>query len=174
MTGSDGDPTERPLAERLLDVPQIGRVVWIGVRPQRDAPVQQLADVEVVAERGLSGDRAARGRPSGKRQVTLIQAEHLPVLASLLGRTELPPALLRRNLAIAGINLLSLIKLRFAVGSDVILVGTGPCAPCAKMDAALGPGGFQAMRGHGGITARVTGPGWIRLGDPVAFISLLR
>jgi MOSC domain-containing protein YiiM len=174
MSAKRDDPALQPLGERLLDVPQVGRLVWIGVRPERDAPIEERANVEAIAERGLLGDRASRGRPSGKRQVTLVQAEHLPVLASLLARPDLSPALLRRNLVIAGINLLSLVNLRFAIGAGVVLVGTGPCAPCAKMDRALGPGGFQAMRGHGGITARVERGGIIRLGDGVRALGSAR
>lgn len=128
----------------------------------------ELDSVVVLADRGLEGDRAAaRGKPGGKRHVTLIQAEHLPVIAALTGRDALSPALLRRNLAVAGINLTSLKKLRFAIGDEVILVGTGSCDPCAKMERVLGPGGFQAMRGHGGITARIERGGVIRVGDSV-------
>ena len=137
----------QPLSERLRDVPQRGRVTWIGVRPARDEPMLELASAELVVDRGIIGDRAALGRGGGNRQVTLVQAEHLPVLAALTGR-DVVPAQLRRNLVIAGINLIALNKLRFAIGDQVILVGTGPCAPCSKMDDALGLGGFQAMRGQ--------------------------
>lgn len=122
----------------------------------------------VLGGRGIEGDRATRGAiPSGKRHVTLIQAEHLPVIAALVGRGEVPPALLRRNLVVSGINLVALKSLRFRIGEQVLLEGTGPCEPCAKMDAALGAGGFQAMRGHGGLTARVIAGGEIAIGDPV-------
>jgi MOSC domain-containing protein YiiM len=105
--------------------------------------------------------------PSGKRHVTLIQAEHLPVIAALTGHGAIDPALLRRNVVVSGINLVALRSIRFAIGDEVVLEGTGPCEPCAKMDVALGDGGFQAMRGHGGITARVIAGGVITLGAAV-------
>lgn len=128
-------------------------------------PTQQ---VEAVVGRGLVGDhRADRDRKtSGKRQVTLVQAEHLPVVASLTGRREVDPALLRRNLVVAGINLLSLKGHRFRIG-DVELVGTGECHPCSRMEENLGEGGYQAMRGHGGLTASVVNGGTIEVGAEV-------
>jgi MOSC domain-containing protein YiiM len=160
----------RPLFERLRDVPQQGRVMWIGVRHGHDEPMIELDRAELVADLGITGDRAALGRGGGNRQVTLVQAEHLPVLSALTGR-DVVPAQLRRNLVVAGINLIALTKLRFAIGDQVILVGTGPCAPCSKMDDALGPGGFQAMRGHGGITAKVEHGGPIKIGDVVRVLG---
>lgn len=144
---------------------------WIGVRPQHGAIVQPQDEVTALTERGLEGDVAAHAKRGGKRQVTLMQSEHLPVLASLLRRPAIEPAALRRNLLVSGINLLSLVKLRFAVGPYVVLVGTGPCAPCATMDETLGEGGFQAARGHGGITARVERGGLIRLGDEIRVLD---
>lgn len=151
--------------ERLKIVPQVGAVTWLGVRPERGAPMLTRDEVELVVDRGIAGDRY---QSSGNRQVTLIQAEHLPVIAALVGCT-VTPGLLRRNVVVSGVNLLSLQKQRFSIG-DAILVGTGACAPCEKMEAALGVGGFQAMRGHGGICARVERSGTIRRGDPVRLI----
>jgi MOSC domain-containing protein YiiM len=127
----------------------------------------ELAEVEALEERGLHGDRAARGARGGKRQVTLVQAEHLPALAALLQTPVVSPHQLRRNLVVSGINLVSLIRLRFRIGGQVVLLGTGPCEPCSRMDELLGAGAFHAMRGHGGITAQVVAGGTIRLGDAV-------
>lgn len=152
-----------PLVERLRIVPQIGSVDWIGVRPERDAAMRVLDEVLAIADRGLAGDRYCA---SGSRQVTLIQAEHLPVIAALIGRAVAPQQV-RRNLVVRGINLLALHKQRFAIG-EVVLVATGPCAPCDKMEQALGEGAFQAMRGHGGICARIERGGVIRRGDRVS------
>lgn len=117
--------------------------------------------------RGLEGDRVTLGRPGSKRQVTLVQEEHLAVVAALAHVPVVKAETVRRNIVVRGINLLALVKLRFALGDDVILVGTGPCAPCGKMDTAIGPGGFQAMRGHGGITAMVERGGTVRVGAVV-------
>ncbi|MBY5920112.1 MOSC domain-containing protein [Ferrimonas balearica] len=145
-------------------LPQEGYLQWIGVRTGRGQPVRILDRVEVSTESGLAGDRFS-GRPASPRQVTLIQAEHLEVLAQLLG-IPIDPALLRRNLVIGGINLMALKGQAFSIG-PVVLEGTRACAPCSKMEQALGPGGFNAMRGHGGLCARVLKGGIISVGDPV-------
>ena len=145
----------------------MGRVEWIGVRPARDMPMQVLTRVEAIADRGLAGDRTGdKFRAGNKRQVTLIQAEHLDVIGKLLHRGMIDPALLRRNIAIAGINLLALKGQRFRIGA-ALLEMSGECHPCSKMEAQLGRGGYNAMRGHGGITARVVDGGEILLGATV-------
>ena len=155
---------ERPLAELLATLPQTGRVTWIGVRPARRAVVTAVDAVEAIAGQGLAGDRYAH---DGGRQVTLIQAEHLAAVAAFVGRPLLDPALLRRNIVVARLNLLALKARRFRIGG-ALLEGSGPCEPCSRMEEALGPGGYNAMRGHGGITARVVEGGLIRVGDAVA------
>ena len=147
-------------------LPQVGRLEWIGLRPERMGGLQSVAEATVIAERGLRGDHKATGRAGSKRQVTLIQHEHLIAVAGLLHRDRVPPELTRRNLVVSGINLLALKGKRFRIG-DVLLEFSGPCEPCSRMESNLGPGGFNAMRGHGGITAKVIEGGTIRVGDEV-------
>ena len=152
--------------ELFDNFPHSGRVHWIGVRPDRRAEVQAVETVVVSAETGLAGDHYS-GRPGSKRQVTLIQAEHLDAVAAILGVGHIAPEQTRRNIAVRGINLLALHNRRFRIGS-VLLEGTGYCHPCSRMEQNLGLGGYNAMRGHGGITARVLEGGLVRIGDPVA------
>lgn len=146
--------------------PRVGRLEWIGVRPRYRAPVETVEDVKAIQDHGLIGDHSGLSA-GGKRQITLIQQERLAVIAGLCRRQSIDPALLRRNLAVSGINLLALRDREFRVG-EVVLLGTGPCAPCSRMEQVLGRGGFNAMRGHGGITAKVIRGGTIRAGDAVS------
>ena len=148
-------------------LPQVGRLQWIGIRPERKAPMIQLNIVEAIAGTGLVGDRYSS--KNGKRQVTLIQGEHLPAMASMLGREAIAPELLRRNLVITGINLLALKDKQFQIGS-ALLEYTGLCHPCSAMEATFGSGGYNAVRGHGGITARIIESGAIAVGDAVSFV----
>ncbi len=152
----------------MATLPQVGRVAWIGVRPARGSALLELDTVEAVTGGGLAGDRYAGS--SGKRGVTLIQAEHLPAIAALSGHPVVAPGLLRRNLVVSGIALVALKGRRFRVG-DVVLEGTDSCDPCSRMEAALGPGGYNAMRGHGGLCARIVQGGMLHLGDPVAVLA---
>ncbi|QGJ69566.1 MOSC domain-containing protein YiiM [Planctomycetales bacterium 10988] len=158
-------PLPRGFSKKLDIYAQVGRLVWIGLRTERRGPIEVVSQVEVTEEAGLIGDRF-KGRPGSKRQITLIQAEHLPVVASLLNVPEVKPEQLRRNLVVSGINLLALKGERFFIG-EAELEGTGPCPPCSRMEKTLGHGGYQAMRGHGGITARVLRGGTIHSLDPV-------
>lgn len=152
----------------LFDVfPRPGRVEWIGIRPERRSPVQVVSSIEVSTEAGLIGDHYSG--QSGNRHVTLIQTEHLPVVAALTGRDELDPAILRRNLVVSDLNLLALKDHYVQIG-DVVVQVTGQCHPCSKMETALGPGGYNAMRGHGGLTAKVIRGGTIRVGDSVVVL----
>ena len=161
-------PPDSELGKLMATLPQTGAVDWIGLRPGRDVAMEEVGEVVAETGSGLVGDRYRGG--SGKRGITLIQAEHLPVIAALSGHGSIAPATLRRNLVVSGIPLVALKGRRFRVG-EVVLEGTDSCDPCSRMEAALGPGGFNAMRGHGGLCARILQGGTIRRGDAVVVLN---
>jgi MOSC domain-containing protein YiiM len=153
----------------LLKPPHItGRVEAIVVRGQPREPARRIETTQALVGIGLSEDRLGRRSEAelSTRQVTLIQHEHLPVIAALAGVPAVDAAALRRNLVISGINLIALKNARLRVGGALLEI-VGPCQPCSRMEEAVGPGGYAAMRGHGGMTARVVEAGGIRLGDVV-------
>ncbi len=157
------------LQELFQTMPQVGRIEWMGIRPQKREPLQEIASVTLSIEEGLEGDHYT-GK-SKKRQVTLIQAEHLQTVASILKKDTINPLDTRRNIVISGINLLALKDQQFQIGEEVILEMTGLCHPCSRMETNLGAGGYNAMRGHGGINTRVVQGGVIQIGDEVRLLK---
>jgi MOSC domain-containing protein YiiM len=133
-----------------------GRIEAIVLRPARDRPALSVAATQALAGRGL----------------------HLPLIAAWSGRRAVDAAALRRNLLVSGLNLIaarSLFanqRLLLRVGSDAVFEISGPCDPCSKMEGVLGPGGLNALRGHGGMTARVLADGRVCVGDNVRIEGL--
>lgn len=179
MTADDATNSTSQSASSLQQLTQhfaqVGTLAAIYLRPARGVPCESVTTVEATADKGLVGDRSSltvsRNPLGSNRQVTLIQAEHIAVISALLGK-PVAAALLRRNLVVSGINLLaakSLFKqqpMRLHIG-DVILELTGPCEPCSKMETLLGFGAYNAMRGHGGVNAKVLQGGQLSIGDKV-------
>jgi len=154
------------MKELLNILPQVGQIKWIGLRSEKRGAIETVTEVLVDEMTGLAGDHYV-GK-SRKRQVTLIQSEHLKVVESVL-KKEVDPALTRRNIVVEGINLLSLKDKQFSIGEEVVLEFTGLCHPCSRMETNFGTGGYNAMRGHGGITTKVIKGGMIKIGDEVIY-----
>jgi MOSC domain-containing protein YiiM len=162
-------PDSKATIQQLTsNLPQHGKVKWIGLRPHKRADMVIVNKAQAIEGKGLRGDHYM-GR-SGNRAVTLVQAEHLRVIASVLHQQAVKPEQLRRNIMVSGINLLALKHKRFSIG-DAVFEMTGACHPCSRMEDILGQGGYNAMRGHGGITARILQGGWIALDDRVVMLN---
>jgi MOSC domain-containing protein YiiM len=162
-------PEEKSFLGLFQNFIQPGKVLWIGIRPQTRKPIQVLTETFANIG-GLLDDRYNKGNAESKRQVTLIQHEHLQAAASFLGKEYIDPALVRRNIVVKGINLNALKGKQFKIG-EAILEMTGFCFPCSRMEENLGKGGYNAMRGHGGITCRVIQEGAIKVGDELIVLD---
>ena len=98
---------ENVLKDLVRIIPQKGKVEWIGIRSKKKKDLSVVESIKVHEGTGLVGDHFKRSS-SGKRQVTLIQQEHLNAISSILGKKRINPKLTRRNIVVSGINLLSL------------------------------------------------------------------
>lgn len=165
------------LRELVTRFARPGRVEAIVIRPARLAATEFVGHADAVPGRGLLGDHRAQRHSdradATKREVTLIQHEHLPLIAALCGLPEVDARQLRRNLVVAGLNLTAMHspwptqRLIWRIGANARIEVTGPCAPCSRMETLLGLGGYNAMRCHGGMTARLVSGGRIQVGDAV-------
>lgn len=157
------------IKDLFVNFPYAGTVEWISFRLEKRGEVSVVDEVSVSPENGIEGDHY-NGK-NRKRQVTIIQQEHIEAVAKFLKKDKINPRLLRRNIAVSGINLLAFNDAEFAIGTARLKM-TGLCHPCSRMEQNLGEGGYNAMRGHGGITCEIIEAGIIKIGDEVRFEKL--
>lgn len=158
---------DKTLKELTSKFAKPGKVELITYRLEQYSLPKETESINAIKGQGLEGDHYAK--KGGKRQVTLIQKEHIEAVASMMGMEQIDPKLLRRNIVVSGINLLALKGHQFKIG-NAVLEFAGPCVPCSRMEENLGKGGYNAMRGHGGICCRVIESGEIRIGDGVEVV----
>lgn len=169
-------PTLQILSQTM---PQTGKLEAIVVRPARRVEAIFIQSTLAIESVGLKHDRLGiqpkNATTISNRQVTLIQAEHIEIVAKLMRLPYLPATTLRRNLVVSGINLLAIKPLfkdqkHYLKIGQVLLEITGVCAPCSRMEALLGEGGYNVMRGHGGVNAKVMNGGELHVGDTARFV----
>lgn len=135
-----------------------------------DVPTSDVLRAEVVAGRGIVGDRFFGKAAHMDAAVTLFAAESLEAMAAELGAAHFDPLLARRNVVLRGAELVPLLGQDFALesgGSVVRFHGGRPAHPCAWMDVMLAPGAHAAMRGRGGIRCRAVSGGFLHRGPAV-------
>jgi MOSC domain-containing protein YiiM len=77
----------------------------------------------------------------------------------------------RENITTAGVELASLEEgRRLALGEEVVLRITGPCAPCSRMDE-IRPGLQHELEARRGMLATVAQGGTIRVGDGIQVLE---
>ena len=121
--------------------------------------------VNVIAGLGIEGDRHATDEGVRKaRQVLLMDEETLEAFGLAHGEV-------RENITTSGIDLAAKpAGAKLALGDEVVLKITGPCAPCARMDE-IRQGLRLELDGKRGILASVVRGGTIRVGDSIRVLE---
>ncbi len=131
---------------------------------------EDRASADVVAHRGIVGDRFYGKAAHMDAAVTLLAVEALEAVAAQLGAAPFDPLLARRNVVLRGAELESLRGRAFALDcgeGPVLLAGRRPAAPCAWMDRVLAPGAHPALRGRSGLRCEPLGSGRLVRGPAV-------
>lgn len=133
--------------------------------PPGEHPTIAVDTLECVAGRGIRGDRFFDYKPDYKGQITFFSGEIYDDLrTALLSLYDTPPpSVFRRNVITRGIDLNTLVGIEFIV-QGIRFLGTGECSPCHWMNQAFGPGAEAALKGHGGLRAKILSDGILRIG----------
>lgn len=123
----------------------------------------EVAEVRCLAGRGIEGDRFFDFKDDYKGQVTFFAIETHERLCALFGVRDKSPCVFRRNVITCGVDLNGLIGQEFEV-QGVRFLGTQESTPCHWMNEAFAAGAEEALRGHGGLRARILSDGILRAG----------
>ncbi len=121
----------------------------------------EVESVECVAGKGLVGDRFFGWKEDYKGQVTFFEQEVYERLCERFQVADVPPSAFRRNVITQGVDLNSLIGQEFEV-QGVRFLGTQECSPCYWMNQAFAEGAEEALKGFGGLRAKVLTDGVLR------------
>jgi MOSC domain-containing protein YiiM len=124
-------------------------------------PITEVGQLECVAGRGLRGDRFFDWKESYKGQITFFAWEVYEELRQRLGVTDRSPSVFRRNVITVGADLNTWIGVEFEI-QGVRFAGVEECRPCAWMNEAFAPGAEDALKGRGGLRARILTDGFLK------------
>jgi hypothetical protein len=130
--------------------------------PAADVTTKTPESVEVVANKGLRGDRFFGVRAHTEAAVTFLALEAWEAAA---GNAD--PVLARRNVMLRGLELDPLRGEEFEIDAGagpVRFRGGRPAHPCIWMDSMAGQGTRKALIGRGGLRAQPLTSGVLRVG----------
>ena len=125
-------------------------------------PMIECAEVQCLAGRGIEGDRFLDFKADYKGQVTFFSNEVYEEVCAKFDVRDKPASAFRRNIVVEGADLNALIGREFEV-QGVRFLGTQESAPCHWMNAAFAPGAEEALKGRGGLRAKVLSDGVLRV-----------
>ena len=149
-----------------------GHIAFIQIAPAASEGLVSIGEVEVVAGKGLVGDRYFKGigtysnKPGGGREITLIERESLDAMKRDL-KIELGPIQSRRNIVTIGAPLNHLVGRQFRLGRDVVLQGVRLCEPCEHLESLTSRGVNDGLVHRGGLRADIVRGGKIKVGDAI-------
>lgn len=130
--------------------------------PPGEHPVVEVSQIECVAGKGIEGDRFFGFKENYKGQITFLASEIFETVCRQFGVLNKSPGVMRRNVVTAGVDLNRLIGKRFTA-QEVEFEGVCECSPCYWMDGAIAPGAEEALRGNGGLRAKILTDGTLRV-----------
>lgn len=147
-----------------------GVVESIYVTGEGSASMERVDEVRTIEGCGIEGDRYCEGTGYWTNfgdvcEITLISSEDLEHIERELG-ISVGNGEHRRNIVTSGVSFKDLRGKRFRIG-EAVLEYDRPRPPCRHVQDLTEPGMTRALKGRGGICARVVQAGRIRARDAI-------
>ena len=146
----------------------MSKIIAIGIAKENNQKfkIEQVNNVEVIAGKGIKGDRYYHDYNEAKKQITLIESENIDYYNKKFS-TNFSYLDFRRNLITKNIKLNDLVGKKLSIGQIDVEVHD-LCRPCKYLQEILGKDNIiKEFLRRGGLRCEILVSGNIKVGDEI-------
>ena len=144
----------------------MSRVFKLGISSENNKDIKEVESIEVLANKGIVGDRHFNDYNDPYCQLSLIESENIDDYNYKYG-LNIPYLNFRRNIVTKGIQLNELIGKKFYIGS-VELEGIDLCRPCRHLCEILNQDNIiKEFLRRGGLRCQILSSSSIEVGNKI-------
>ena len=141
-------------------------VFEIGITEKNNKEIEKKETIEVIASKGIIGDRYFHDFNGDREQITLIESENIDYYNKTFN-TNFNYLQFRRNIVTKGIELNDLVGKNIFVGRIKLKV-TDLCRPCKNLQTKLNKKNIiKEFLRRGGLRCEILSSGSIKVGDKI-------
>ena len=144
----------------------MSKVYKLGITPDNNKKIQEVNSIEVIAEKGIVGDRHFKDYNDPYCQLSIIESENIDYYNTKYG-LNIAYVDFRRNVITKEIELNNLIGKKFFIGK-VEVEGIDLCRPCRHLTDMLNQGNvLKEFLRRGGLRCRILTSSQININDKI-------
>ena len=144
----------------------MSEVYKIGISNKNNQQIKEVNSIEVLANRGVLGDRHFNEFNDPYNQLSLIESENIDYYNNKYG-LNIPYIDFRRNIITKGVKLNDLVGKKFQIGK-VELEGIDLCRPCRHLSEVLDQDNIiKEFLRRGGLRCQILSSSSIEVGNKI-------
>ena len=148
----------------------MSKVFKLGITKDSNKEIKEVSSIEVLANKGVVGDRHFDEYNDPYNQLTLIEAENIDYYNTKYG-LDIPYKDFRRNVVTKGIQLNDLIGKKIKIG-EAEVEGVDLCRPCRHLTEALNQDNIlKEFLRRGGLRCQILKSSTINVDDEIKVIG---
>ena len=146
----------------------MSKVLKLGISSDNNKEIEEVVSIEVLANKGVIGDRHFKDFNDPYCQLSLIESENIDYYNLKYG-LNISSVNFRRNVVTKGVRLHELVGKNLQVG-NVELEGVDLCRPCRHLSEVLNQNNIlKEFIRKGGLRCQILSSSTINIGDEITF-----
>ena len=148
----------------------MSKVLKLGITNNNNKKIVEVKSIDVLANKGIVGDRHFNEYNDPYCQLSLIESENIDYYNTKYG-LHIPYTDFRRNIITKGINLNNLIGKKLQIG-NVKVEGVDLCRPCKHLTEMLNQENIlKEFLRRGGLRCQILSSSSISIGDEIKILD---